>query len=405
MIKLVSISGISKQGTRPNNEDYILYNPNGRIIILCDGMGGHGHGEIASKTVADVVFNYLKSLDRNLYEAQDLQDALDVALSTLTAIDKYDDPKPMGTTLVVAVINKDEILVGHVGDSRCYLFDEDGLIKFRTKDHSKVAEAVESEILTEEEAFSSPYKNVLTRCVISGSKNVKIDVDVLTIKDCDRLLLCSDGVNDAMRDKEIEECMINRNIQGSLAIIDSICSEKSRDNYSVILTDLSMEKSVDIGQKIVDDIPINDNQIREKQKKCFSCGAENNINASFCCKCGVKFVTDKVEMSNPPFDTNLKIGLWSRFKKIIPPLLYVFLGALLMVGYYKITNSAEKKKSISDLATEQARNIYNKKQFDKFILKICDIDSKGINKDSVLRKDSIMLLYKNFCKEHFFDSQ
>ena len=238
MISISEINGISKQGVRENNEDYIkFYVDNNqanlsRVIVLCDGMGGHAHGEIASKIVAESVFATLDS-NRADFTEDDLQLALDNALIALN-----DDCKKMGTTLVVAVINKNNVLVGHVGDSRCYLFDDDGIKLFRTKDHSKVAEAVEAEILTEEEAINSEYKNILTRCVIAGKTDVKIEIDRLDIKDKDRLLLCSDGVIDAIRDEELSEILVNRNINDALALIDSKCQMKSKDNYSVIIADL-----------------------------------------------------------------------------------------------------------------------------------------------------------------------
>ena len=168
MISISEINGISKQGVRENNEDYIkFYVDNNqsnlsRVIVLCDGMGGHAYGEIASKIVAETVFATLGS-NRADFTEDDLQLALDNALIALNKANVYDDCKKMGTTLVVAVINKNNVLVGHVGDSRCYLFDDDGIKLFRTKDHSKVAEAVEAEILTEEEAINSEYKNILTR--------------------------------------------------------------------------------------------------------------------------------------------------------------------------------------------------------------------------------------------------
>ena len=222
MIHINSIAGFSKQGSRKNNEDYILYrekdSPDSRFIILCDGMGGHGHGEVASQTVAEATFDYLKGLAKSEYEAEDLQDAINVALSTLTSVDTFDDEKAMGTTIVVVVVNRMNVLVGHIGDSRCYLFDENGLKKFRTKDHSKVAEAIEAEILTEEEAFTNSHKNILTRCIISGKQDVTIDVDILTIESNDRMLLCSDGLNDAMRDSEIASCLINRSSDDALEI-------------------------------------------------------------------------------------------------------------------------------------------------------------------------------------------
>ena len=238
MISISEINGISKQGVRENNEDYIkFYVDNNqsnlsRVIVLCDGMGGHAYGEIASKIVAESVFATLDS-NRADFTEDDLQLALDNALIALNKANVYDDCKKMGTTLVVAVINKNNVLVGHVGDSRCYLFE-----LFRTKDHSKVAEAVEAEILTEEEAINSEYKNILTRCVIAGKTDVKIEIDRLDIKDKDRLLLCSDGVIDAIRDEELSEILVNRNINDALALIDSKCQMKSHDNYSVIIADL-----------------------------------------------------------------------------------------------------------------------------------------------------------------------
>ena len=243
MISISESNGISKQGVRENNEDYIkFYVDNNqsnlsRVIVLCDGMGGHAYGEIASKIVAESVFATLDS-NRADFTEDDLQLALDNALIALNKANVYDDCKKMGTTLVVAVINKNNVLVGHVGDSRCYLFDDDGIKLFRTKDHSKVAEAVEAEILTEEEAINSEYKNILTRCVIADKTDVKIEIDRLDIKDKDRLLLCSDGVIDAIRDEELSEILVNRNINDALALIDSKCQMKSKDNYSVIIADL-----------------------------------------------------------------------------------------------------------------------------------------------------------------------
>ena len=246
MITISDINGFSKKGIRENNEDYIIYSTDfilptqTRVIVLCDGMGGHGHGEVASKIVAESVFETLAHSYKD-FSAGDLQYALDNALITLNNVDTYNDSKKMGTTLVVAVINNNNVLVGHVGDSRCYLFDENCIKKFRTKDHSKVAEAVEAEILTEEEAFTSQYKNILTRSVMAGKMDVKIDIDRLDVNNKDRLLLCTDGIVDALRDDELAAILVNRNVDEALSMIDSVCGEKSHDNYSVIIADLHKE--------------------------------------------------------------------------------------------------------------------------------------------------------------------
>lgn len=270
MISISEINGISKQGVRENNEDYIkFYEDNNqsnlsRVIVLCDGMGGHAHGEIASKIVAESVFATLDSKEVDFSE-DDLQLALNNALIALNKANVYDECKKMGTTLVVAVFNKKNVLVGHVGDSRCYLFDDERCeFKFRTKDHSKVAEAVDAEILTEEEAINSPYKNVLTRCVIAGKTDVKIEVDRLDIKDKDRLLLCSDGVIDAIRDEELSEILVNRNINDALALIDSKCQMKSHDNYSVIIADLKNDvyyEQSDFASSDETAIPVKENEV------------------------------------------------------------------------------------------------------------------------------------------------
>lgn len=270
MISISGINGISKQGVRENNEDYIKFCVDNnqsnlsRVIVLCDGMGGHAHGEIASKIVAESVFTTLDSNGNKVdFSEDDLQLALDNALIALNKANVYDDCKKMGTTLVVAVINKKNVLVGHVGDSRCYLFNGDGLKLFRTNDHSKVAEAVKAEILTEEEAINSEYKNILTRCVIAGKTDVKIEVDRLDIKDKDRLLLCSDGVIDAIRDEELSEILINRNINEALALIDSKCQIKSHDNYSVIIVDLKNDSFDDLSDLVSSDeivIPTKENE-------------------------------------------------------------------------------------------------------------------------------------------------
>lgn len=248
MISISEIKGFSHQGVRENNEDYIKYasdiecGVDTRVVVLCDGMGGHGHGEIASRTVAESVFQTLDKWQGD-YSEDDLQLALDNALIALNEADVYADDKKMGTTLVVVVVNRNDVLVGHVGDSRCYQFDENSVRMFRTKDHSKVAEAVEAEILTEEEAINSEYKNVLTRCVIAGKTNVKIDVDRLDIGDKDRLLLCTDGVVDALRDDEISELLVDRSIGDALNLIDSKCDGKSHDNYSAILVEFHRDSS------------------------------------------------------------------------------------------------------------------------------------------------------------------
>lgn len=244
MIRIKDISFFSSIGQRPNQEDYILATNDkaNRIFVLCDGMGGHGHGEVASKTVAEAVHAYLTELAPEEYTPENIQESVDFALAELAKADIYNDEKAMGTTVVVIAINRMNILVGHVGDSRCYQFSEDGLKKFRTKDHSVVQNAVDAEIMTEEEAWVSPKKNILTRCLTSSKASVKVEIDSLEIEDNDTLLLCSDGVTDALRDSQLQSIILGRSVEKSVACIRTECDLSSRDNFSLILVSFSQDE-------------------------------------------------------------------------------------------------------------------------------------------------------------------
>lgn len=407
MIRIKTIGGFSKQGKRDNNEDYVLfkeeYNPDSRFIILCDGMGGHGHGEVASQTVADTVFEYLKSLRKEEYDSQDLQDAVNVAQSTLTAVNTFDDKKSMGTTLIVAVINKMNILVGHIGDSRCYLFDENGLKKFRTKDHSKVAEAIDAEILTEEEAFDNSHKNLLTRCVMAGKTNVQIEVDNLQIENNDRMLLCSDGINDAMRDKEIEESIINRNVTNALDIIDSICSEKSGDNYSAIIVDFLQDEPNTLINESTVQFPRK--EIEEKAFiECNHCGERNEQDAKYCRKCGTELTPIPQTFNMQSEETKRKENLFKKYIRKSFPILYILIGCLLTAVYYKISNyQIEKEQTIVD-AKAQAKDLYLRQEFENasivFISDVCKIDTTKDFVDSVIHKETLKKKYIEFCHNY-----
>ena len=135
MIELKQYSVFCEQGVRGNNEDFIYpatAGKNDRIFVLCDGMGGHGHGEVASETVAMAVYRFLEVQHAEVFTEDMLREALDFAVEELEKADDFnDDERRMGTTLVVVVLNEFEILVGHVGDSRCYQFSHDGDLLFR----------------------------------------------------------------------------------------------------------------------------------------------------------------------------------------------------------------------------------------------------------------------------------
>lgn len=272
MIRVDNYSCICEKGIRENNEDFICPDTpdtEKHIFVLCDGMGGHGHGEVASETVCTAVYEYLKAQNAETYTEQMFNEALAFAVEELNKRNTFNDgQKQMGTTLVVAAVNNDDILVGHIGDSRCYLFSAAGKKLFRTTDHSQVAEAVAYRLITEEEAFNHPKKNILTRCVQPESEHpAEMTFDRLAdIHDGDMILLCSDGVNDALRDAEIED-IIGHNGENRLNELKQKCRIMSRDNFSAILLTLRNNETKNPANK-------RDNQQNDVQKQDVSITGE-----------------------------------------------------------------------------------------------------------------------------------
>ncbi|MBO4955283.1 MAG: serine/threonine-protein phosphatase [Muribaculaceae bacterium] len=285
MISIKSLSAVSCRGPRPNQEDFIIApsESDNRIFVLCDGMGGHGHGEVASSTVAEAVYQYLTQLNLDCYAPADLQDAVNFALKQLAEADVYDDQKAMGTTLVVVVFNKTEILIGHIGDSRCYLFSTDGIKKFRSVDHSLVQEGVQGGIITEEEAWNHPKKNIITRSITSKTSSVKIEVDTLTVSDNDILMLCSDGVSDTLKDDVLQSFTINKDVDEIASAIQTECELNAKDNFSFILIALSQDEPA-VANPLPEPIVIPDPIVETSQ--CAYCHSIIPAASTFCSNCG-----------------------------------------------------------------------------------------------------------------------
>ncbi|MDR0983003.1 MAG: protein phosphatase 2C domain-containing protein [Culturomica sp.] len=271
MIDIISRGSFSEQGRRDNNEDAIATTEDGRCFIVCDGMGGHGHGEIASRTVADSMAFFFQNLPGPA-NTQNMQPALEYAIEMLDKEDNFDDERKMGTTAVLAVLTESAVLVGHVGDSRLYhIRPEEGLL-FRTKDHSQVQQWIDAEILTEEEAAVHPKKNLITRCIQPhSSQPIVMEIDERTdLKSGDWFFLCTDGVTDALTDGQIVEIIANHGTaEEKVEQIKSLCAERSKDNYSGFL--------LEIKANIV---------TPPDKKQCRVCGVELNPETLYCPACG-----------------------------------------------------------------------------------------------------------------------
>jgi protein phosphatase len=165
--------------------------------VVADGMGGHKAGEVASELAVE-------SLSRSLSDWRDpiaaagcedklreaIRNANTVVYETASGNEEYSN---MGTTVVLALLDDSEGLIGHIGDSRAYRL-RDGELKQLTEDHTLVNELARSGQLSPEEAARHPRRNVLTRA-LGTDKDVEVDVQRIDWKPGDRLLLCSDGLS------------------------------------------------------------------------------------------------------------------------------------------------------------------------------------------------------------------
>ena len=205
MIKCLLSTATDTGLSRTHNEDAIFQFQQGllSLLIVADGMGGHQAGEIASalaiETITDTLLPQLQSspvAERDL--GQLLQAAIVDANQAIIAYgDSHDDDANLGTTVTAALIHDTEAVVANVGDSRTYLLRDQTLTQL-TNDHSYVSELVRVGILEPEELFDHPRRSLITRS-LGMCKTVEVDLFPLTLQADDKLLLCSDGLWEMVR--------------------------------------------------------------------------------------------------------------------------------------------------------------------------------------------------------------
>jgi serine/threonine protein phosphatase PrpC len=231
MVHITKQACISEQGKRANNEDTALFSE-GKVFVVCDGVGGNEKGEVASHIVAEVF------LECGIESPMpDLNQVLKLAE---TQLDEHLAQNPetagMATTLTFSMPTPHGILVAWCGDSRVYQFRE-GRIIFQTRDHSWVNEAVENGIITAEEAVNHPKSNVITRAIQGSHKSTQLDITLLTdVQKGDFFLHCSDGVLEAWSDTDLEALFnSNGDVDELASVLKQQCEIDSRDNFTAII--------------------------------------------------------------------------------------------------------------------------------------------------------------------------
>ncbi|QDL52876.1 Stp1/IreP family PP2C-type Ser/Thr phosphatase [Rhodoferax aquaticus] len=228
---------------RENNEDSVVFDDATHVAVLADGMGGYNAGEIAS----GMATAFIKSeLHRWLLEVsadasdRDVRRAVELCVenanrSIFNAANSNNQYTGMGTTLVVGVFRGRKLLLGHIGDSRCYRLRA-GILTQITKDHSLLQEQIDAGLLTAAQAVNSPIKNLVTRA-LGVDEVVLLEIHEHVVETGDLYVMCSDGLSDMVDDEAIAKIIsTDRDLQQmSDALVNAANDGGGRDNISVLM--------------------------------------------------------------------------------------------------------------------------------------------------------------------------
>lgn len=224
---------------RGHNEDALWPRPGGDgaargeagdtlLAAVADGMGGHVGGEVASRLAIEA------AVSAEGDPADRVQAANEAVVGT--ALDR---PRlaGMGTTMTLAFFSAGAVEIGHIGDSRAYLY-RDGALAQLTRDHSLMAEMIASGELTPEQAAVHPYRSVITRAIGIESR-ITVDRVGRELLPGDRVLLCTDGLTTMLGDAEIAALLDQKEApEAADALIEAANHAGGLDNISVVIVDL-----------------------------------------------------------------------------------------------------------------------------------------------------------------------
>lgn len=237
---MISYSLISDKGSRKINEDSVSVSQNGGnyCFTLCDGLGGHGNGDVASAEVTGIFSELFKN---NNYSAEEFfAQAYSQANNKVLELQKENgSANGMKTTVVSLVISNGECRWSHLGDSRLYCFGKRS-IKARTYDHSVPQMLVVSKEIKEREIRFHPDRNKILRAIGADEETPKYQLsDSVKIEDCEAFLLCSDGFWELISERRM--CSLlkrSKSVKEWLEAMQKAVIKKGKninmDNYSAI---------------------------------------------------------------------------------------------------------------------------------------------------------------------------
>jgi PPM family protein phosphatase len=236
-------SAVDTGRARNNNEDSVAIDEASALAVLADGMGGYNAGEIASGMATTFIKSelgrWLSQAGRHA-NAREVRRAMEICVdnanrSIFNAANSNPQYSGMGTTLVLGVFQDDRLMLGHIGDSRCYRLRAGHLAQI-TKDHSLLQEQLDAGLITLQQAATSSNKNLVTRA-LGVEDAVLLEVNEHRVEPGDIYMMCSDGLSDMVDDEGIAKILGADMplVQRAAQLIDAANANGGRDNISVLL--------------------------------------------------------------------------------------------------------------------------------------------------------------------------
>ena len=210
-----------------------------KLFIVADGMGGYKGGEIASKLAVEstskyIINNYKETENKKEMISNLIRNAIEYANMVIYEKSmEVEELSGMGTTIDVVVIESGKIYIGHVGDSRVYRLRKDFLRKL-TVDHSYVEQLLKQGNITKEEAYNHPKKNMLTKA-LGCTAFVESDVIIKGFQKDDILLMCTDGLTNMVREREIYNIIKDNPKEACNKLIDKANENGGLDNITAVV--------------------------------------------------------------------------------------------------------------------------------------------------------------------------
>ncbi len=240
-------SGLSDVGrARPINEDAYAIDDALGLYVVADGMGGHGHGDVASQLAVDAIRKAVRKDRSGLRRwwpfgrrrargGESLVRAMRRANERLLVeVERDSSLTGMGTTVVALLLDGPRAVLAHVGDSRAYRVRE-GRLEQLTLDHTWVAEQITAGLLSEEQARQHPLKSVVTRA-LGGDRDVEVESLEVGLAPGDLLLLCTDGLTSMLTDQQLERRLCDYASLDELCcgLIEDANEQGGRDNVTAL---------------------------------------------------------------------------------------------------------------------------------------------------------------------------